>query len=163
MHSLSQIFMPALPSSPQNDCAADGSDVQHTHTQQIKIFPNRFLASSRQSLSLRSWPQLPLLHGPSGRILPIVTTWQQGWLPPPQRWHTRLAHTSSHSHAQHPQDVLQGDCTMSPLLPIPGAIRPMPVLVCQHVQLPAGRLGGRMGSCICLLWAFLGVNHHHNI
>lgn len=27
MHSLSQIFMPALPSSPKNDCVADGSDV----------------------------------------------------------------------------------------------------------------------------------------
>lgn len=60
MHSFAQISMPALPSSPQNDCAADGSDAQRAHTQQIKIFPSRFPASSRHSASLQGWPQ-PLL------------------------------------------------------------------------------------------------------
>lgn len=103
MHSLSQIFMPALPSSPQNGCAADGSDVQHTHTQQIKIFPNRFPASSRQSLSLWSWPQLPLLHGPPGCILPIATTWQQGWWP----------HSTTVAHEAHPH-LFPQPCPASP-------------------------------------------------
>lgn len=91
MHSFAQISMPVLPSSPQNDCAADGSDAQRSHPADKNI-PQQ-IPSKLTSLSVApglatatSAPRVPRLCPPCchhrGVLLLVAQegSLQPGWL-----------------------------------------------------------------------------------
>lgn len=124
---------------------ADGSDVQSTRTQWVKIFPNRFPASERQSPLLQSWPRLPLLSTPSLQLC------RGGpWAASPQ-WPPRASldqHWHPGSTPDHPHPF--------PKPSISGAVSPSSLpQVATHLDVSkeAGQQDG----------TFVGVNYSHRV